>query len=610
MKAMHNDNTTRLENDVNAESKPRLIHLIRLFKYVFSSAKAMGFIYLGLLILLSLLRPLIALLWGRYIDAASSYLPGGPILPIIAVFLAYYFINFLSGVIWRYTCSYEDIERLDLVQANRFQEKVNARIFKKLAAIDPEYWEVPKINDTVDRTMGFMSQYRSGLTREVMLQGYLVISKLVSVASIGASLYIFSPALCFIVLAAPLPSLYALLFSQKLRFKFVKENSKVLRRAEYFQNVILRQGAKEVKTMGLFDFFFAKWKTEMDEYTAKEKRLYRNRTLIDMSNSFVTSCVSIGATVFAIVLMTAGRISVGALGACMSLVSTLLGDTKELIAGAATFIGKKNEAALFHDLMSLKDKTDEGADCGNFESIEAKELTYRYPLTEKLALDSVSILIRKGEKIAFVGENGAGKTTLVKLITATLSPSGGQLLVNGTPWEEVSFGSRYSGMSTVSQSPAKYTTFTVGDNVYLGDTGRPRDEEAIALAMGFADLDSLNPITSLGKETGGTDISGGQWQKLAIARAAYRDRGFIILDEPTSSLDPLAETQVFKQYIELARDKTVIFVTHRISVAALAQRIVVFDNGKIVEDGFHDQLLAAGGTYARLYREQSKWYNR
>jgi ATP-binding cassette subfamily B protein len=607
---MPDDKTARIENDVKAEHKPRLIFLIRLWKYVFSSAKAMSLIYLSLLALLSLLRPALAMLWGRYIDLAASYLPGGQVVPLVAIVTAYSLISFISNVIWRYSCGWEDIERLDLVQANRFQEKVNSRVFKKLASINPEYWEVPKINDTVDRTMNFMSDRWDGMNRGVMFQGYLVLTKMVSVVSIAASLYIFNPMLCFIVLAAPLPSLYALMFSQKLRFKFVKENSKLLRRAVYFQDVILRHGAKEVKTMGLFDFFFAKWKAEMDEYTAKEKKLYRNQTLINMSNDLIASCVNIGATVFAIVLMTAGRITVGALGACMSLISTLLSDAKELIAGAATFIAKKNEAALFYDLMDLKDKTSEGSDCGEFKNMEADNVGYRYPLTDKLVLDGVSLKISKGEKIAFVGENGAGKTTFVKLLTATLSPSDGELRINGNPSDSISFESRYAFMSTVSQNPARYTTLTIKDNVLIGDSSKPAGNGAMHDAMNFAGLGEFAPDTLLGKETGGSDISGGEWQKLAIARAAYRNRGFIILDEPTSNLDPLAETEVFKKYIELAEDKTVIFVTHRISVAALAERIIVFENGKVVEDGAHADLLSLNGSYARLYNEQSKWYNR
>jgi ATP-binding cassette subfamily B protein len=160
------------------------------------------------------------------------------------------------------------------------------------------------------------------------------------------------------------------------------------------------------------------------------------------------------------------------------------------------------------------------------------------------------------------------------------------------------------------QDPARYNTFTIGDNVFLGDTTRERDEDAIDEALRFSGFTGKEKDEVLGKDTGGTDLSGGEWQKLAIARATYRSRDLIVLDEPTSNLDPLAETEVFKKYIELSQDKTVVYVTHRISVAALADRIVVFSDGRIVQDGTHDVLIRQEGEYARLYHQQAKWYNR
>ena len=318
------DRTSRIEAAIKAENKPGLKHLLRLWKFVLTSAKAMSLIYIGLMILLSILRPVAALIWGKYIDRAASFLPGGEIIPLILLVALYYLINLVISLLWRYTEGYEQIERLDVVQSNRFQELVISKFLKKLSDIDPEYWEVPKINDTTDRTFKFLNDGWDGMSRGVMYQGYLVLAKAVSVISIAASLYIFNPWLCFMILIAPIPSLYALLFSQKLRFKFVKQNAVLQRRAAYFQNVLLRTGAKEVKTMGLFDFFYGKWKKEMDEYTIKEKRLYRNQLLIDMSNNFFTSGANIGANILAICLMAAGRITLGALGACMSLISTLL----------------------------------------------------------------------------------------------------------------------------------------------------------------------------------------------------------------------------------------------------------------------------------------------
>ncbi|MGI6692406.1 MAG: ABC transporter ATP-binding protein [Limnochordia bacterium] len=604
-----NDQTSRIESTLNAEAKPKVVHLLRLWTFVLRSAKAMSLLFLGLMTLLSLLRPIAALLWGKYIDLAAAYLPGGQIIPLIALVSLYYAISFLTHLLWRYTEGGEDIERLDLVQANRFQEMVNSRVLRKLSKIDPEYWEVPKINDVADRTFQFINDRWDGLSRGIMVKGYLVLAKAVSVVAIAASLYIFDPWLCLIVLIAPIPSLYTLLFSERLRFKFVKENSELLRRANYYQDVLLRHGAKEVKTMGLFDFFFAKWKTVMDEYTEKQKTLYRNQTLIRMSNDLVTSGANIVANILAISLMANGKISLGALGASMSLISTLLGDTTALMASVAALVSKKNEAAMFYDLMGLEERAGSG-ECEKIVAVQARNLKYRYPLCKNYVLNGIDLTINRGEKVAFVGENGAGKTTFVKLVTGMLSPSHGELLINEIPADVLSLESRVGEISTVSQSPPRYQTFTVADNVFLGDTLRPRDEELISEAITFSGLNGISPNTLLGKEIGGTDLSGGEWQKLAIARAAYRNRDFIVLDEPTSNLDPLAEAEVFQKYLELTSDKTVIFVTHRISVAALAERIIVFNDGKIVEEGNHHELLAQDGKYATLYREQAKWYNR
>ena len=212
--------------------------------------------------------------------------------------------------------------------------------------------------------------------------------------------------------------------------------------------------------------------------------------------------------------------------------------------------------------------------------------------------------------MALIGENGMGKTTFVKLMTGMLAPSQGSLSINGTPVEQMNPIAWYDHLSAVMQDPARYNTFTIGDNVFLGDTLKERDEAAIDEALRFSGFTGGEKEALLGKDTGGTDLSGGQWQKLAVARAAYRNRDFIVLDEPTSNLDPLAEAEVFQKYIELSRDKTVVYVTHRISVAALADRIIVFSDGRIAQDGTHDELIRQEGEYARLYKEQAKWYNR
>jgi ATP-binding cassette, subfamily B, bacterial len=604
------DKTSLLEAELQKEQASSLRNLARMFVYVFSSAKFMCAVFVSLLVLLSLLRPALAYLWGRYIDLANVYLPGGQILPMVMLVTAYYLIGFLSDLINRYTQPNETIERLDVVQMNRLQERLNTRIFDKMARLSPECMEVPKINDTVKQVFDYTQNGWDGMNRDIMVNGYMIIAKSISVVSIALTLWLFHPLLTLIVLVVPIPTLYTTYIGNKLRFKLIKANAKLVREFTYYQDLMLGPSAKEIKALGLHGFFYEKWRRLCDQYTIEEKKTQVRSALLSTLSTTIATLASVSANVFAILLMTGGRISIGALGAVISLIGTLIADTSTLFTAVATFIAKKNEATAFFDLMDLQEQATTGASVPAINEIAARDLRYRYPLTERYVLNGVDLTIGKGEKVAFVGENGAGKTTFVKLISGMLGLSSGDLWINGLPIGETAPASHYDAMSTVFQNPAQYNSFTVADNVWLGDPKRPRIPAEIEATLAAAGLGDVEQNALLGKDIGGMDLSGGQWQKLAIARAYYRDRDFIILDEPTSNLDPLAEADIFKRYIEMARERTVVMVTHRISIAALCDRIVVFAGGKIVEDGGHEDLMAAGGEYARLHNEQSQWYDR
>ena len=613
-----NDNTTVFEKDILKENPGKLSYLTRLFSYVFSSARLMCGIFLGLAVILSILQPITAFIWGKYIDKANalSEIAGKKtlqLLSLIGLALLYWAMGFVNELIGRYLYGGEDIERLSKVQDHRLQEKFQAKLFKKISRLYPDYMEVPRINDIIERSFNSMGGEWSSLQRGVIIEGYVIIAKLVSVVMVAASLYIFHPLLCLIILVAPIPTLYTTYVGNKLNFKFTRDNSKILREAGYYQSVLLGGSAKEVKVLNLFDFFFKKWKALTDDYVIREKKNQLNILILGTVSAILANLANIAANVFAIVLMTQGKLSIGALGAVLSLINTLMSSTSQLFGSIANLISKKNEAAQFFEFIDLDEQLLKNLDNKtvlDIESIETKNVTYRYPLTDEYRIKNVNFTIRKGEKVAFVGENGAGKTTFIKLLTGMLQPSGGEILINGINAKDLNAADKYNSMASVFQEPARFTTFTIADNVFLGDVDKERDEKAIDNALAFAGFEGADKTAMLGKDIGGTDLSGGQWQKLAIARAYYRNRDFIVLDEPTSNLDPLAEAEVFKKYIDMTKGRTVIMVTHRISVASLADRIVVFKDGKIVEDGTHDELLKAGGEYARLYSTQAQWYDR
>ena len=595
---MMKDHTSLLEQRISNEYKPGIRHLLRLFWFAFSSAKGICFIFLGLCLLLSLLQPVTAWLWGSFVENADA-----PIAEELGWMLAYFLVVFLTGLLNRYTNAWEQIERLDVVQKNRFEEKMESRMYRKLSRLHMENFEAAKINDRVERVFGFVMNGWDGLNREVMAAGYQIIAMTVSVCCLTAALYIVHPTLALIALLAPVPTLYSTFVANKMQARFRRDNAAEKRKSAYFEGLLLGEAQKEIKSLGLGDFLYGKWESVTRRYAKNEMKTQMASALIGLSSNMVSSLATAGATVYAIILMTRGELTVGQLSAAILMVNQLLSNTGALFGRIGAFLSKKVDAAAFFDLMDLPEE-EMGADCGTIEEIRLENVSYRYPMTETYALQDVSVTIRRGERVALVGENGAGKTTFVKLITGLADPSQGCITVNG---RETAGNARRARIATVPQERERYMGLSAGENVILGDHTKG-NLVGLRDSMEFAGLTDLSPDTYLGKELGGTDLSGGQWQKLAIARCRYRDREIMLLDEPTGNLDPISEAEVFEKYMDISRGRTLLMVTHRISVAALADRILVFSGGHVVEDGNHHALMEHNGEYARLYREQAKWY--
>lgn len=241
-----------------------------------------------------------------------------------------------------------------------------------------------------------------------------------------------------------------------------------------------------------------------------------------------------------------------------------------------------------------------------------EDVSFTYPETTLPALEHVSLHIQPGEVVALVGENGAGKTTMVKLLSRLYSPTCGKILLDGRDLEEYSLEYLRRQYLFVFQNFGRYEG-SVLENIAYGDwerlIDRPDLVETIARACGIDPIVKDLPHgyqTMLGRMFGETDLSGGQWQRIAIARAFAREGSILILDEPTSNLDPRAEYQIFRQFQSLAAGRTTILISHRFSTASMADRIIVLDQGRIAEQGSHASLLAQNGLYATLFKMQSR----
>ncbi|MGE5579914.1 MAG: ABC transporter ATP-binding protein [Bacillota bacterium] len=278
--------------------------------------------------------------------------------------------------------------------------------------------------------------------------------------------------------------------------------------------------------------------------------------------------------------------------------------------------GKRAVRKDFFDLDLLEyEKRTKGEEPYESADIRLENVSFTYPNTTRKVLQDLNLTIKQGDKIAVVGENGSGKTTFVNLLCGMYEPDTGSVTVNGLPVTEHLSKVRRT-MSVVFQDFGKYET-TIRENITISDASRAATDDQLKelaertgayefireLKHGFDEV-----IGSFSQE--GSNLSGGQWQKTAITRAAFRSGARImILDEPTAALDPIAEADLYRNFAELTGDRTTILISHRLGITRLVDRILVFDDGRIVEDGTHDELMDRNGLYAKMYRAQAQWYS-
>ena len=249
-------------------------------------------------------------------------------------------------------------------------------------------------------------------------------------------------------------------------------------------------------------------------------------------------------------------------------------------------------------------------------SIAFEDVCFTYPGTDRQVLSHMSFEIRAGEKISIVGMNGEGKTTMVKLLLGLFEPDSGRILIGGKPLQAYARDAREKIFGTVFQDFTRYS-ISLRENVGIGDVEQLSDREAVREAMQKGNVLPFLERLPEGEDTmlnrdfeGGVDLSGGQWQRIALARALMGDRPVLILDEPTSQLDPMAESELYSEFAKLAENKTSLFITHRLGSTRITDRILVISKGRVVDTGTHEELLERGGIYADMWKAQKQWYQK
>ena len=378
--------------------------------------------------------------------------------------------------------------------------------------------------------------------------------------------------------------------------------------------------AKDVRIYNMSDFLMKKLDKHLDDATWWNILRNNGHYINCMIEDVFKFGVSIGAYIYLIHLkltsdMTLGDFSLyfGAITGFGQWLAKLVDSISEIISGA-------HSVSDFRSFLDIEDKKNKGKGerlpsgkelpC----EIELKNVTFSYDEAEKPTIDNFSLKIGKGEKIAIVGVNGAGKSTLVKLICGLFVPQEGQILINGIDIRLFNRDEYYRLFSTLFQD-CSLLPATVAKNITLSEEDkidRERLGECMRLAGILDKVESLenkeNTLLVREVHEGAVSFSGGELQRLLLARALYKDAPIIILDEPTAALDPIAENDMYLKYSELTKDKTAIYISHRLSSTRFCDRIILLDDAKIVESGTHEELISFGGKYAEMFETQSKYY--
>ncbi len=391
-----------------------------------------------------------------------------------------------------------------------------------------------------------------------------------------------------------------------------QERAPVSRASAYCRKCLTdRELFKETRLLGAFGYFYRRMKEHIREFCRIDRRLVLRKSGISMAANAVSLAGYAALLIVMLFEMSAGHVSAAALAATFSALLSVYQSISYVMLNMGEIIGgslpmTENVFKVFE----LPERKGKSVRADGLKGVKLENVRFRYPGAENEAVRGVTLDIAPRETIAIVGENGAGKTTLVRLLTGLYLPTEGSVEIGGENTGEIDMQSAFSNVSAVFQKYMKYR-MSLKDNVQLSDPDHDRDIASPLSQAGLpvdSDCFPEKGDTMLSREFGGVDLSGGQWQRVAIARGLYRAHGMIVLDEPTAAIDPLEETRVYQKFAELAKDKTAVIVTHRMGSARIADRIIVMKDGVIDDVGTHDALMKKGGEYARMVQAQADWY--
>jgi ATP-binding cassette subfamily B protein len=507
------------------------------------------------------------------------------------------------------------IDYLDALLADKYTRYVSIRVMKHAAELDLLAYEDPVFYDRLERAR-VQATDRLGMIQSI---GRLV-QQVVTTISLSISIMLFSPWLLLLLVAGVVPA-----FLGESHFAFLGyaknfRQTPIRRQLDYLR--VLggsKEAAKELKLFGLREFLVGRFTRLSDQIYREDVSLARRRLVAGSFLSVIGTAGYYGAYVFVIWRTVAGRLTIGSLTFLSGAILQASSNIQQIFSSIS---GIADQALFLTDLIAFFEMQPQIRSKPNAlpaprpirRGFEFRNVSFSYPGSPRLILDRLNFHVRPGERVALIGENGQGKTTIVKLMTRLYDPVEGQILLDGIDLRDYDLEDLYREIGVIFQDFMRYE-MTARENIAVG---RIEEVDNLLLLQRAAQKSMADEVIGrlqkeyeqmLGRRfDGGVDLSGGEWQKVALARAYLRDAPVLILDEPTAALDARSEYEVFQRFAELTTGKMALFISHRFSTVRMADRIVVLENGRIAEDGNHDELTHLGGRYAEMFELQAASY--
>ena len=509
----------------------------------------------------------------------------------------------------------------------RFQNELNlyARqlILQKAAHLDLAFFESPEFYNQMKNSL----QHSGSILNFVQLLGNTM-RPFLTLSAMLFTVYRLHPMAMVVLIVTALPYVFVNTHFTRRQFNMFTRRRPEMRLSDYLFNLLGdREPVKEIRLFGLQNLLIQRYSDLWRKFAKEDQALFTRRQVAQVSLDLLSLFGMASIWFYAALQAITRRITLGDMTLYFQASESMRGGMIQLFQSGGHFYENSMALGQLFEFLDLDPAEVEGslkrlpagqaplpAPLALRQGIEFRNVSFTYPGTGEAALKDVSFTLRPGESVALVGHNGAGKTTLVKLLTRLYDPTGGQILLEGRDLREYDVEDLRRRFGVIFQDFIRYQ-LTVRDNIGFGQAERLEERERIEDAADRAGCRAMIERLPQGVETPlgrtlaeGVDLSGGEWQKVALARAFMRDAPILVLDEPTASLDPEAEEEIFRRFEALTEERTTLIISHRFSTVRSAHRILLLEEGCITEEGSHTELMARNGTYARLYRLQADRY--